>query len=68
MTKQPTEMEAVAMYGSEEKTEMDDMRAQSDCRALLEAEEIKKDKPRYRRALKAAREKMAALKEVSKEA
>lgn len=39
--------------------------AADDCRTLIDAEEIKKDKPRMKAALKAAKEKMAALKEVT---
>lgn len=39
-------------------------RAESDLRALVEVEEIKKDKPRYRRALALAKEQMSSLKKI----
>jgi hypothetical protein len=39
-------------------------RAESDLRSLVEAEEIRKDKGRMAAALKCAREKMAAMKEI----
>ena len=38
--------------------------AEDDVRTLVEAEEIRKDKPRFKRAMKAAKEKMAALEAV----
>ena len=45
-----------------------DWQADSDCRTLIEAKEIMADKERHRAAMKKAKEKMATLKEVSKEA
>jgi len=41
-----------------------DWKADGDCRTLIEAEQIKKDKPRLKAAMKKAKEKMAALKEL----
>lgn len=38
--------------------------ADSDCSTLIDAAEIKKDKPRLKAAMKKAKDKMAALKEV----
>ena len=42
--------------------------AESDLRCLIDAEKIKKDKKRYAAAMKAHKEQMAALKDVSDEA
>lgn len=47
----------------EEEQEMQ-WKAEADCRTLIDAEEIKKDKPRLKRALAEAKKKAAALKEL----
>ena len=38
--------------------------ADNDCRTLIDAEEVKKDPARMKAAVKKAKEKMAALKEI----
>ena len=42
-----------------------DFEAEDDVRTLVRAEEIRKDKPRLKRAMKKAREQMTALENVS---
>lgn len=44
-----------------------DYQADSDCRTLIEAQEIMADKERHRAAMKKAKEKARALKAVSKQ-
>ena len=39
---------------------------ESDLRSLVDAEEVKKDKKRYSAAMKLAKEKMAAMKDIQK--
>lgn len=44
----------------------EDFEAESDLRSLIEAEKVRNDKPRLKRAMAKAKEQMAALKKVEK--
>ena len=50
------------------KAEVEKYQAEDDVRTLVGAEEIRKDKARFRRAMKMAKEKMAALEAVKQQA
>lgn len=57
-------METMPMQPS--KTDEQKWQAESDVRTLIDAEKIKADKPRLRRAMKMAKEQADALKNVQK--